>query len=85
MPTYPSPCDAVRGTSTRPTEAEPDGIGHGLCSITATTNQNTGKNHYRKVSNIRRTKPENVNVSRLGLQLSLRNILKPSVGWRMKM
>ena len=40
---------------------------------------------YRKVSNIRRTKYQNSNVSRLGLQLSLRNILKPSVKWRMKM
>ena len=39
---------------------------------------------YRKISNIRRTKSLNLNVSRLGLQLSLRNILKPSVGWRVK-
>ena len=40
---------------------------------------------YRKVSNIMRTKYQNLNVSRLGLQLSLRNILKTSVKWRMKM
>ena len=40
---------------------------------------------YCKISNIGRTKSLNFNVSRLGLQLSLRNILKPSVGWRMKM
>ena len=40
---------------------------------------------YRKFSNIRCTKSQNLNVSHLGLQLSLRNILKPSVKWRMKM
>ena len=40
---------------------------------------------YRKLSNISRTKPLNLDVSRLGLQLFLRNILKPIVGWRMKM
>ena len=40
---------------------------------------------YRKISNIRHTKSPNLNVSRLGLQLSLHNILKPSVGRRMKM
>ena len=40
---------------------------------------------YRKVSNISRTKSQNSNSSRLGLQLPLRNILKPSVKWGMKM
>ena len=40
---------------------------------------------YHKVSNISRTKCQNLNVSRLGLQLSLRNILKQSIKWRMKM
>ena len=40
---------------------------------------------YRTISNIRRTKSQNLNVSRLGLRMSLRNILKPSVKWRMKM
>ena len=30
---------------------------------------------YRKISNISRTKSQNLNISRLGLQLSLRNIL----------
>ena len=40
---------------------------------------------YCKISNIRRTKSQNLNVSRLSLQLSLRNILKLSVKWRMKM
>ena len=40
---------------------------------------------YRKISNIRCTKCQNLNVSRLGLQLSLRNILKSSIMWRMKM
>ena len=40
---------------------------------------------YRKISNIRRTKSQSFNVFRLGLQLSLRSIFKPSVKWRMKM
>ena len=40
---------------------------------------------YRKISNTRRIKSKNINVSRLGLQLSSHNILKPSVQWRMKM
>ena len=41
--------------------------------------------YYRKISNIRRTKFHNSNVSHFGLPLSLRNILKPGVKWRMKM
>ena len=40
---------------------------------------------YRKISNIRRVKYQNLNVSRLGLQLFLRNVLKPGVKWSMKM
>ena len=40
--------------------------------------------NYRKISDIRCTKSLNLNVSHLGLQLSLRNILKPSVGWRLE-
>ena len=36
---------------------------------------------YCKISNIRGTKSKNLNVSLLGLQLSLCNILKPSVKW----
>ena len=40
---------------------------------------------YRTISNIRRTKSQNLNVSCLGLKLSLRNILNPSVKWRRKM
>ena len=40
---------------------------------------------YRKISNIRRAKSLNLNVYRLGLQLSLSNILKPSAKWRMNM
>ena len=39
----------------------------------------------RKLSNIRHTKPPKLNVSRLDLLLSLRNMLEPSVKWRMKM
>ena len=41
--------------------------------------------NYRKISNIRHIKSQNLNVPRLALHLSLRNILKPSVKWRMKM
>ena len=41
--------------------------------------------NYHKISNIRHTKSWNLNISRLGLQWSLCNILKPSVKWRMKM
>ena len=40
---------------------------------------------YRKVSNIRRTKCQNLNESRLALQLSVPNPLKPSVKSIMKM
>ena len=40
---------------------------------------------YCKIFDIRRTKSENLNVSCVDLQLSLRNILKPRVKWRMKM
>ena len=40
---------------------------------------------YRKVSNIRRTKCHNLNDSRLVLQLSVPNPLKPSVKSIMKM
>ena len=40
---------------------------------------------YRKVSNIRRTKSQNLNASRLILQLSLPTPLKPGVKLRMKM
>ena len=40
---------------------------------------------YRKISNIRRTKWPNLNVSCLVLQLSLPNPMKPGVKSRMKM
>ena len=40
---------------------------------------------YRKISNISGTKSLNLNVCHLDLHMSWRNILKPSVGWRMKM
>ena len=39
---------------------------------------------YRKISNIRRTKSQNINESRLALQLSLPNPLKPGVKSTMK-
>ena len=40
---------------------------------------------YRKISNIKRTKSPNLDVSRLVLQLSLPNPMKPGVKSRMKM
>ena len=40
---------------------------------------------YRKISNIRRTKSPNLNVSRLILHLSLLNPMKPGVKSGMKM
>ena len=40
---------------------------------------------YRKISNISRTKSPNLNVSRLVLQLSVPNPMKPDVKSRMKM
>ena len=40
---------------------------------------------YRKTSNKRPTKPQNLNVSRVVLQLSLANLSKPGVKSRMKM
>ena len=40
---------------------------------------------YRKISNIRSTKSPNLNVSRLVVQLSLPNPMKPGVKSRMKM
>ena len=40
---------------------------------------------YRKVSNIRRTQNQNLNDSRLNMQLPLPNPFKPGVKSRMKM
>ena len=40
---------------------------------------------YRKITNIRRTKSQNLNDSRIVLQLSLSNPLTPGVKSRMKM
>ena len=48
-------------------------------SFTPTNIMELTHTNYRKISNIRRTKSQNLNVSYLGLQLSLCNILKPSV------
>ena len=56
-----------------------------LVELQCTNALNKQTIYYRKVSNIRRTKYQNLNVSRLGFQLSLCNILKPIVKWRMKM
>ena len=39
---------------------------------------------YRKISNISRTKSQNLNDSRLVLHLSLPNLLEPGVKLRMK-
>ena len=41
--------------------------------------------NYNKFYNVRHAKSQNMNISHLGLQLSLSNRLKPSVQWRMKM
>ena len=41
--------------------------------------------HYRKISNIRGTQNQNLNDSRLIMQLPLPNPLKPGVKSRMKM
>ena len=40
---------------------------------------------YRQISNISRTKSQNLNVPRFGLQLSLPNPLKLRVKWRLKL
>ena len=40
---------------------------------------------YHKISNISRTEYQILDVPGLGMQLSLRNVLKPSIKWRMKM
>ena len=45
----------------------------------------TSHHEHRKVSNITRTKSQNLNDSRLVLQLSMSNLLKPGVKSRMKM
>ena len=42
-------------------------------------------NEYRKISNVRCAKSQNLNDSRLVLQLSLSNLLKPGVKQRMRM
>ena len=49
-----------------------------------TTNRQV-PSQYHKICNIRLNKYQNLNVSRLSLQLSIYNPLKPSVKWRMKM
>ena len=41
--------------------------------------------YYRKVSDIRRTKFQNLSDSRAALQMSLPNLLKPCIKSRMKM
>ena len=46
---------------------------------------NEDKSSYRKISNIKRTKSPNLNVSRPVMQLSLPNPMKPGVKSRMKM
>ena len=43
------------------------------------------ENYYRQISNIRRTKSQALHVSRLVLQLTLPNPLKPGIKSRMKM
>ena len=46
---------------------------------------NTQTCNYRKISNIRRTKPPNLNVPRLVLQLYLAKLLMPGIKPGMKM
>ena len=77
--------------------SNPTVIGLGPCDAWLSRVRNTNRDRcsifhwcyhdsiYRKISNIWRTKSQNLYVSRLGLQLSLCNILKPSVKLRMKM
>ena len=63
-------------------------VGHMVfcrCAVVLITKSNGKRDRYRKISNIRRTNSQNSNASRLGLQVSSRYILKPSVKWRMKM
>ena len=55
------------------------------CEITLVWMLQDLTNDYRKISNIRRTKSQNLNVSQLVLQLSLLNPMKPGVKSRMKM
>ena len=70
------PCPTFNGGFTKP----PLKLGHGWV---ITSHMKLGM--YRKVSNIRRTKSQNLNASRLILSLSLPNPLKPGVKLRMKM
>ena len=62
--------------STKPQEA--------CCGLDINIQYCTGRTHYsdnpyRKIYNIRRTKPQNLNDSRLIVQLSLPNPLKPVI------
>ena len=61
-------------------------VTHKLCN--AFNNENANwliKTNYRNISIIKSTKSQKLNVSRLALQLSLSNPLKPGVELRMKM
>ena len=61
-------------------------VTHKLCN--AFNNEKANwliKTNYRKISMIMSTKSQKLNVSRLALQLSLSNPLKPGVELRMKM
>ena len=56
------------------------------CEVSAQGGANKILNcYYRKISNIRRTKSPNFNLSCLVLQLSWPSSMKPVVKWRMKM
>ena len=54
-------------------------------SLSFTRSDGRSMDKYCKISNIRRTKSPNLNVSRLVVQLSLPNPMKPGVKLRMKM
>ena len=63
----------------------PGWLHSGQVSVLDRTQCIEAETKYRKISNIRRTKSQNLNVSRLVLQLSLSNPMKPGVKSRMKM
>ena len=56
-----------------------------LCQHTVSVLYNQSWGDYRQISNISHTNSQNLIVSRLVLQLSLPNPLKPGVKLRMKM
>ena len=58
---------------------------HETLGLVSVTNVKQSAEGYRQITNISSTISQNVNVSRLVLQLSLHNSLKPGVKSKMKM